>query len=384
MTALGQDRLATSGHSTPSNSRIDSLNRRRYTQYMLEGTLMNETRFHRPSGGSVWLGKDMARRKDWIYRLPPAALAEIDACVEMLRRNPKPLDDIGSEDFPFASIAEPVAVFRRLLATGRGFVSIRGIDPEKYSDDELGMIFWGLGRHFGHAVPQSFMGDRLGTVMDLTDEEPDPRRRRGYHSAGFQSVHTDACDIVGMIGIRTAKQGGASRLVSAAAVHNAMLDMCPDLLAVLYEGLICRMPDSDAAAMGIAPLIPHRVPAYTYDGGWLNAHYVRGYVQRAVNAGDSQLNPREQAAIDVFLSIGNHPDFTLEYMLEPGDIQIFNNRTILHGRAHFQDHPEKDRRRHLKRLWLQVEDWPEIPASQRALYGGSPENWRDPPRHARA
>ena len=67
----------------------------------------------------------------------------------------------------------------------------------------------------------------------------------------------------------------------------------------------------------------------------------------------------------------------IEYILEPGDIQIFNNRTVLHGRAHFEDHPEKERRRHLKRLWLSVENWPELPDVQRRLYGGNLWNWRE-------
>jgi hypothetical protein len=333
--------------------------------------------FERQTGGSVWLGKELSETQDWIFHLPDEALDEIDKCVAALRRSNKPLEDIAKDDFPFDSIGEEIEAFRQEIATGRGFINIRGIPAEKYSDDELGAIFWGLGSHFGLQMPQSFLGDRLGTVMDLTDEEPDRRLRRGYHSAGGQNVHTDACDIVGMISIRTAKEGGESRLASSRAVHNAMLDWCPELLAVFYDGLVCRMPDSDAAGMGIDPLIPQRVPAYKNADGWLNCHYVRGYVERATDAGDYQLTPREQAAIDVFLSISNHPDYLLQYMLEPGDIQLFNNRTILHGRAHFNDYPEKERRRHLKRLWLSAEDWPELPRVQRVLYGENFWKWQE-------
>ena len=333
--------------------------------------------FHRPTGRSVWYGKDVTRTQDWIVHLPAETLVEIDDCVQRLRAHSKPLEDIGERDFPFTSLSEQIESFRQELAQGRGFINLRGIPAGQYSDDELGMIFWGLGGHFGLQMPQSHLGDRLGTVMDLTDEEPDHRLRRGYHSAGEQFVHTDACDIVGMISIRTAKKGGASRLASANAVHNAMLDMCPELLNVLYEGLVCRMPDSDAAVMGIAPLAPHRIPAFTLADGWFNTHYLRTYVERAVIAGDSRLTAREQAAIEVFRAISNHPDFMIEYILEPGDIQIFNNRTVLHGRAHFEDHPEKERRRHLKRLWLSVENWPELPDVQRRLYGGNFWNWRE-------
>lgn len=338
---------------------------------------MASEKFHRAEGASVWFGKDLAETQDWIFHLPADALEEIDDCIENLRANGKSLEEVRKDDFPFDSIRDEIENFRQELATGRGFVNVRGIPAENYSDDELGMIFWGFGLHIGLPMPQSFLGDRLGTVMDLTDEEPERRLRRGYHSAGRQNVHTDACDVVGMISIRKAKIGGESRLASSRAVNNAMLDWCPELLKVFYDGLVCRMPDSDAAGMGIPPLIPHRVPAFKFSDGWLNCHYVRGYVERAVDAGDAQLTPREQAAIDVFLSISNHPDFMIEYMLEPGDIQIFNNRTVLHGRAHFDDHPEKDRRRHLKRLWLSVADWPALPAIQQSLYGDDFWKWQD-------
>jgi hypothetical protein len=246
------------------------------------------------------------------------------------------------------------------------------------------MIFWGFGAHFGVQMPQSFLGDRLGTVMDLTDEEPERTRRRGYHSAGAQTMHTDSTDIVGMISIRKAKVGGATRLASAHHVNNMLYDLCPEVLKQLYEGFVCRMPDTDAEGLGIPALIPYKVPAYCYQDGWLNTHYVRGYVQRAVDAGDHQWTQKELLAADAFASIANHPDSILEQMLEPGDIQIFNNRTCLHGRAHFEDYPEKSRRRHLKRLWILADDWPKAPDTQKGLYGDDPWKWQKTAKKAAA
>ena len=72
--------------------------------------------------------------------------------------------------------------------------------------------------------------------------------------------------------------------------------------------------------------------------------------------------------MDTFASLGNHSDVLIEMLLEPGDFQIFNNRTVLHGRGHFEDYQELGRRRHLKRLWLSVDDWPKIPAVQGSRY----------------
>ena len=40
---------------------------------------------YRPSGRSVWFGKDLVQTDDWIVRLSPATLEEIDAVVSRCR-----------------------------------------------------------------------------------------------------------------------------------------------------------------------------------------------------------------------------------------------------------------------------------------------------------
>jgi redox-sensitive bicupin YhaK (pirin superfamily) len=75
------------------------------------------------------------------------------------------------------------------------------------------------------------------------------------------------------------------------------------------------------------------------------------------------------------MAISNHPDVMLKMMLEPGDFQFINNRTILHGRAHFEDREAKDQRRHLYRLWINVPEWPRMPASQSTLVAADMARW---------
>jgi hypothetical protein len=40
--------------------------------------------------------------------------------------------------------------------------------------------------------------------------------------------------------------------------------------------------------------------------------------------------------------------------LQPGDVQLLSNHTILHARTEFEDWPEPERRRHLLRLWISL------------------------------
>jgi hypothetical protein len=38
--------------------------------------------------------------------------------------------------------------------------------------------------------------------------------------------------------------------------------------------------------------------------------------------------------------------------LEPGDVQLISNHTVIHARTDYEDYPEDDRKRHLLRLWI--------------------------------
>ncbi len=325
---------------------------------------MSEIQFYRPTGKSVWYGKDLAKSTEWTYQFTSAALAEIDRNLTEVKKRGAKIEEITKADFPLTAMAEDMKALIQEVAKGRGFVVMRGLPRDKYSDEDLGLIYWGVGAHFGRPIIQSHQGDRLGHIMDLSDEEPDPTRRRAYHSGGPQHTHTDASDIVSMLSLQAAKTGGCSRLASAHTVHNVMMDTCPGLLRQMYEGFLLREPDSDAAAAQRPPLSPYRVPAYTVQGDLLDCYYVGGFVDRGVRAGDFTLTPVEQAAKDAFAAISNHPDIYLDMHLAPGDMQFFNNRSVLHGREAFEDFPEKERRRHLLRLWLKVPEWKPIDARQ--------------------
>lgn len=320
--------------------------------------------FFRPSGRSVWTARELATRDDWVFHWPARTLEEIGACVERAKARGVPWSDVTARDFPLETLGEWLAAIKAEIATGRGFIVLRGLPAEKYGLDDLKRIYWGIGAHFGVPQAQSHLGDTLGSIIDLTDEQPDIFRRRGYNSGGPQTVHTDSSDIVSMLSIATAKSGGASCLTSAHTVHNLMLDHCPGLLEVLYTGFHARGTDTDAAAGGIELVSPQRVPVYRYTEGWLNGFFVDGYVRRTILAGNVRLTPVEEAAIQAFIAFANHPDNMTHMLLEPGDMQFLNNRTIFHGRAAFEDHPERERRRHLLRLWLTVPDWPRMAPEQ--------------------
>ena len=116
------------------------------------------------------------------------------------------------------------------LRNGCGFLMLRGLPRDRYSDDDMARIYFGLGAYIGTTMTQSYLGDLLGHVVDVSDLEP---KSRGYRKGGGQLMHTDSCDIIGLMCLRTAISGGESRISSALTVHNWLAEHRPDLLEVL-------------------------------------------------------------------------------------------------------------------------------------------------------
>ena len=67
--------------------------------------------------------------------------------------------------------------------------------------------------------------------------------------------------------------------------------------------------------------------------------------------------------LDTYDGIANSPAFHLDMDLEPGDVQLISNHTILHARTAFEDWPEPEKRRHLLRLWISIPE--PVPLAER-------------------
>jgi hypothetical protein len=64
------------------------------------------------------------------------------------------------------------------------------------------------------------------------------------------------------------------------------------------------------------------------------------------------IDPAGESAIASVLEIFEDEALTVDFDLEPGQIQFVHNRAVGHSRTAFVDHPEPGRRRHLVRLWM--------------------------------
>ena len=311
-------------------------------------------------GPAVWYGPQIDYRADGMHVLSAGEIAEIDAALAHLRsRGDVDFPDIAPAAFPLPTLGKFFEGLGRELLHGRGFLLLRGLPRERYSLDDIGLIYYGLGVHLGRPVAQSYQGELLGNVIDVSDVEA---QARGYHAGGGQRMHSDNCDLVSLMCVRAARSGGISRIVSAAAVHNRLLETRPDLLEALYGEWVFRRMELDAQ-YGTGPMTK-RVVIFSRDSGQLTCNVSGSYPYRAVKAGDWTMSSAQIEALDEMARIAASPELYLDMSIGEGDIQFLNNRTILHGRTDYADSPEIATRRHMLRLWLQMPSWPALPVNQ--------------------
>lgn len=297
----------------------------------------------------AWRGPDMLKRSDWIYPLNARQIAELDNALMKVRD--KPVTEIRRADFPLPTFSEDLAGLADEIENGRGFVLMRGLPIDKYSEEDGSRIYWGMGMHLGDPVSQNKFGHLLGHVRDEGYKYGE-KNTRGYYTNAKLLFHCDNADVVGLLCYRQAKSGGLSSITSSMAIYNEFVKRRPELLDQLYEGFYYDLRGEERP--GLPEVTPHRLPTFSYFAGKLSCRYVRNAIRLAQAKMNRTLNERELATLDFFDEMSHSPELRLDMDFEPGDIQLLNNHTIVHARTEFEDWPEPERRRHLLRLWLNL------------------------------
>lgn len=318
------------------------------------------------TGAAAWYGPDIAKRADWLMQLSPADIAEIESAAKALAGREADIAAITARDFPLPTLADRLkARVADEVLNGRGFLLLRGLPVERWTMREAATAFYGLGAHLGSARSQNGKGHVLGHVRDLGLDVTDPNVRI-YQTHERQTYHTDSCDIVGLLCLRTAKSGGLSALVSSTTIFNEMRRRRPDLLKFLFEPIATdrrgEVPD------GQKPYF--EIPVFNWHQGRLSAIYQRQYIDSAQRFPDApRLGPEQIEALDLFDALANDPALHLFMEFRPGDVQLVHNHTLLHDRTSFVDWPDPAQRRHLLRLWLAASGARTLPAVYAQRYG---------------
>lgn len=303
-------------------------------------TLEKTTRRHRAG----WLGAELDREALY-WDLTSANLRAINEVMERVAGSGLDFPQIERRHFSHPDLDADLAALLAQVKTGPGVVVLRGFPVDKYDAETMQWVYWGVGTHLGIGCSQSADGDYLGHVTNVA------KASRGYTTDRELTLHTDSAEIVGLLCLRDAKEGGLSLYASSLRVHEIIEREHPDYLPVLERGFHCDRrgeedPDDE-------PVTPYRVPVFSDKDGVLSCRYVRGVIDKGAAARGTELTTLEKEALACFEETARRDEVRFEIILRPGEASIINNYEILHARTSFVDWDEPAKKRLLYRLWLE-------------------------------
>jgi hypothetical protein len=327
-------------------------------------------------GACVWKGADMGRDRRWVKDFPVGLLAEIDAALKAVGD----LDwrHINHRNFPLPSAKAFFDDVREELENGSGMVKLRGLDVSRYSEDQLRRIWYAIGCYLGTPMYQNRFGEMMRDIRDegmgvgaklygaTTDAAGKTFLSSGARtlSSGQLRFHTDRCDVVGLLCVRQAQEGGVSKLASSATVYNEIRKRRPDLHA-----LLCRpIPRSRFGEEAGGEHVAYDLPVFGVKDGKLTSHFSLTYIENAqMLPAARKLTGAEHEAIQMLMDVAEEECFEMRFA--PGDIQLLNNHVVYHGRTAFKDDASLGQDRLLMRLWLSVPNSRALPEDHAVLWG---------------
>ena len=304
---------------------------------------------HHVDSPMAWRGDNISE-SDWLVAIPQSCLDQIDQTLELLRLEEMPMLLLDPGEYPLSECAALMRDARRHLDDGRGVVVLDRLPLGRYSAAEARQVFWLLGSLLGRPVSQSIQGEIMVDVADTGVKKA--IGIRGFRTNAPQPAHTDnsfnRCppDCVSMLSLCKAGTGGVSKFVSFYSVHNEMRRRYPALLPRLYR------PFYQDRQGDFRPGEPQTVsyPVFEYDGE-LRSRYTHFTIPAGYQTAGVPFDGETRAAFEAITEIVEDSDLYCSFVIEPGQLQIVNNRCIGHGRTEFTDPEDQAMRRHLLRLW---------------------------------
>ncbi len=254
---------------------------------------------------------------------------------------------------PLPSLADQIRELRVNLVDGRGLELIRGLPVAEIGNDVATGAMLALSAHLGALRRQNAAGDLIGHVRNTGARSDDPAVRL-YQTAERQTFHTDSTDVVGLLALAVAREGGDSLVVSAQAAYHAVASQHRELVDELFATVATDRRGE--VPPGADPWFS--IPVFTWWQDALTVMYQRQYIDSASRfEGAPARSAAQVAALDAFDDVCNDPALQARMTLKVGDMQFVHNHSVLHDRTGFVDDPERPR--HLIRTWMSVpEDRP--------------------------
>ncbi|KAL9618883.1 MAG: hypothetical protein Q9160_006473 [Pyrenula sp. 1 TL-2023] len=315
------------------------------------------------SGPTAWGPSTyQSRPESWIHPLTDAEISDLSTAADNFISSDRPLSAITPETYPLPVLQPVLQALRSTLLDDRGFILFKRFPTPATHPDwsvlKTAIAYLGLSTHLGLPVSQNGLGHILGHVKDLGDDPTAIDRVRIYRTNARQYFHADDSDLVGLLCLARAQEGGESDLCSSNQVWNVLQAERPDIAEKLTR------PDwyfdrKGEVSKGEQEYIKNAVFYLEKEERGKERRVYCKYdpyflwsMTRFADAGIvPPLSPEQKEAMTVLEETCQR--LALHMILEVGDVQFLSNAQVLHARTAYRDWdvPGKDRR-WLMRVWL--------------------------------
>jgi hypothetical protein len=327
----------------------------------LSSTMQESRSFEQKfSGPRTWTAATLTEGS-WRISVPAGVNGELLEVVRKLRRSPLPFQLLRPESFTLdATRAFVDGAVRQNLDHGVGICVLDRLPTDDMTADEARAVYWVFTSLLARPAAQKHNGNMMADVKDAGIPMKAGTAARGSTSRELLEFHNDGANTplpptyVGLLMLKEPRQGGLSRAFSVESGYNWLVTHRPEVLPRLFSDFhYYRMKEH---APGESEFFT--APFFRMDNGAVQARVGPYQMKSAFEMGAADLDDATAAAVDALNELFEQDSLVAEFYMAPGQLQLVNNRAIVHSRTEFEDHPEPDRKRHLLRIWLRNEGDP--------------------------
>jgi len=288
------------------------------------------------TGPTVWRREDFVGHPErWVHAFSDAEISELSATADAFVASGTPLTGISKSNFPLPTLGPVLAALREDLLDGKGFILFKRFPADVWGPLKNAVAYMGLGTYLGYFVSQNGRGHVLGHVKDVGDDPTQIHTVRIYRTTARQFFHADDGDIVGLLCVHRAQEGGESDIVSVHNVWNTLQREHPDVAELLTKP-IWYFDRKGEVSDGQQEWI--RQPVMYLENGGKGRLYCKWdpyYIKSLTRFSDKGLIPplseEQKRAAQILEETCQR--LALHMILEVGDIQFVSNAHLLHART---------------------------------------------------
>jgi hypothetical protein len=188
------------------------------------------------TGPTVWRAEDYKGHPErWTHVFSSAENEEIGSTADKFLASGTPLTGITRDNFVLPTLGPFFQSLRKELIDGKGFILFKNLPVTEWGNLKSAVAYMGLGTYLGYFVSQNGRGHVLGHVKDLGEDATQIDKVRIYRTNARQFFHADDSDLVGLLCVAKALEGGESDLVSSHHVWNVLQKEHPNVAQLLTE-----------------------------------------------------------------------------------------------------------------------------------------------------